>query len=295
VAMTTKRPYREAFTEAKAVREIMSKTGTQFDFEVVEVFLSLLKEHKDEAPHKKRVLIVDADDSESTYIRLNLDAVDFDVFIAASTVEAITYLENNTPELIIADWDMLKIDDFNFYNITKQSTTIPFIFLVSSEELNDQSSEVNVNFIIKPIDIDILHSKVRSVLAEEPRCDVTKILESVTPGVSGTLQEMEITDILQILNMGMKTARVILQRKKDSGEIFLENGNIVHAIQGNLTGPEALFDLIGWDWGDFRILNGQTIDTVSVDMETGPLLLEAAITIDERRHKAKNESTPISR
>jgi len=295
VAMTTERPYREALPEEKAIREIISKTGSQFDPEVVRVFLPLLKGHKDESPHKKRVLIVATDDSVSTYIRLNLDAVEFDIYIAASTVDALTYLENNNPELIIADWDMLKKDGFNFYNATRQSTTIPFIYLVSSEELDDLSSEGNVNFVVKPIDIDILHTKIRSVFAEEPHCDVTTVLESVSPGVTGTMQEMGITDILQILNMGMKTARVILQRKKDSGEIFLENGNIVHAILGNLTGKEALFELIGWDWGDFRILHGQTTDTVSVNMETGPLLLEAAITFDERHHEAKMRSTPISK
>jgi len=294
VAMTTERPYREAFTEAKAVREIMSKTGTQFDFGVVEVFLSLLKEHKDEAPHKKRVLIVDADDSVSTYIRLSLDAVEFDVFIAASTVEALTYMENNNPELLIADWDMLKKDGFNFYNTIRQSTATPIIIMVSSEELEDQSSEGIVNSVVKPIDIDILHTKLRSVLTEEPH-GMTKVRESVTNGVSGTLQEMGISDILQILNLGMKTARVILQRNNESGEIYLENGNITHAKLGDLTGKEALFEVIGWDWGDFRILHGQTTDTVSVDMETGPLLLEAAITFDERHHEAKRRSAPISK
>jgi response regulator RpfG family c-di-GMP phosphodiesterase len=295
VAMTTKRPYREAFSEAKAVREIISKAGSQFDPEVVEVFLSLLKEHKDQPPHKKRVLIVDADDSVSTYIRLNLDAVEFDVFIAASTVEALTYLENNNPQLIIADWGMLKKDGFNFYNTTRQSTVIPFIIMVSSEEVDDQPSEERVNSIVKPIDIDILHTKLRSMLAEDPHSGVKNVLENVSQGVSGTLQEMGITDILQILNMGMKTARVILQRKKDSGEIFLVNGNIVHAILDNLTGKEALFEVIGWDWGNFCILHGQTTDTISVTTETGPLLLEAAITIDERRHEAKMKNTPISK
>lgn len=292
VAMTNERPYREAFTVAKAIREIMCKAGSQFDPEVVEVFLSLLKEHNDQPTQQKRVLIMDADESVSTYIRLNLDAIEFDVFIAASTVDALTYLENKNPELIIADWDMLKKDGFNFYNTTRQSTTIPFIIMVSSEELDDQPSEELVNFIVKPIDIDILHTKLKSMLTEEPQSGVTKVLESVSQGVSGTLQEMGITDILQILNMGMKTARVILQRKKDSGDIYLENGNIVHARLGNLTGKEALFELIGWDWGDFRILHGQTTDTVSVTMETAPLLLEAAITFDERRHEANTRSTP---
>jgi response regulator RpfG family c-di-GMP phosphodiesterase len=290
VAMTTERPYREAFTEAKALREIMSKAGSQFDPEVVEVFLSLLKEHKDQPQHKKRVLIVDSDDSVSTYIRLNLDAVEFDVFIVASTNAALTYLENNDPELIIADWDTLKKDGFNFYNTIRQSTAIPFIIMISPDELDNRSSEEIVNSILKPIDIDSLHTKLRFVLTEEPNHGVTPVLE----GVSGTLQEMGITDILQILNMGMKTARVILQRKKDSGEIFLENGNIVHARLANLTGKEALFELIGWDWGDFRILHGQTADTVSVTTETGPLLLEAAITFDERRHEAKMKGTPTS-
>jgi hypothetical protein len=42
--------------------------------------------------------------------------------------------------------------------------------------------------------------------------------------VAGSLDEMGITDIIQILNMGIKTARVTITGEMSKGEIFVKNG-----------------------------------------------------------------------
>ncbi len=44
-AMTSKRPYRPAYSPEKAINELKEKTGTQFDGKVVEAFLKVLNRH----------------------------------------------------------------------------------------------------------------------------------------------------------------------------------------------------------------------------------------------------------
>jgi putative methionine-R-sulfoxide reductase with GAF domain len=50
VAMTSDRPYREAFTDDEAVKELLKGSGTQFDPEVVDAFLAIHSSRQDRVP-----------------------------------------------------------------------------------------------------------------------------------------------------------------------------------------------------------------------------------------------------
>jgi two-component system chemotaxis response regulator CheB len=113
--------------------------------------------------------------------------------------------------------------------------------------------------------------------------------------VSGSLEDMGITDIVQVLNMGMKTAKVILTHAKDKGEIYLKSGVIVYVQLGELTGNDAFFEMIGWEKGDFRILHGHVTDKMNITMDTMTLLLEASKFMDEKRYAAgKGKSVSLA-
>ena len=283
VAMTTERPYRKAHTEAEATCEIMQQAGSQFDPELLEVFMSVLQQNASTA-FKKRILILDSDDSEAAYIRLNLDTDEFDVFLATASVDAISFLDGTTPAILIADLNTIKNDEFGFYNTFRQNSTIPIIVMAPEEELGNQTPEDLAEFIAKPVDINDLAAKLRTLCQHVPQDGTIKPPEVGSRGVTGLLEDMGVTDIVQILGLGLKTARVILQRGAESGELFLKNGEIVFVKQGDLRGKEAFFELITWDTGEFRILHGQTTDKVNVTMETMALLLESAKFVDEKRY-----------
>ncbi|MEI6862856.1 MAG: HD-GYP domain-containing protein, partial [Candidatus Omnitrophota bacterium] len=54
-ALTSKRPYRKAFSESEAIRMIKEGYGTQFDPEVVNVFMKVIgKEKRDNKKDKKK-------------------------------------------------------------------------------------------------------------------------------------------------------------------------------------------------------------------------------------------------
>lgn len=293
VAMTTERPYRKALTEAAAISEIMQQAGSQFDPEVLEVFLSVLPQKASSSP-RKHILILDSDDSESVYIRLNLDTDEFDFFLAATSVDALTFLDRATPAIIIADLNTMKNDGIGFYEIVRQNTAIPFIIMVPEEELGGQEPRELVEFIAKPVDINTLASRLRILCRDVPQSRMIKPPEGGPRGMSGFLEDMGITDIVQILGLGLKTARVTLQRGGDSGEIFLKRGSIVFVKQGDLRGKEAFFELIGWDTGEFHIFHGQETDKVNVTMETIALLLESSSHLDEIREKSRRASKKLS-
>lgn len=286
VAMTTERPYRKAMTEAAATHEIMKMAGSQFDPEVVEVFFEVLQQKISTETVRKWILFIDDVSSSAAYVRLNLGVEDLDLFPVSNIADARESMENITPAIIIAARDTLQEEHFKFYNSIREGAAIPFIIVVPAEELETLTPESMVDFIARPIDMDILVAKIRKMLVVEPHQARVITTEGVMKGVSGSLEDMGITDIIQVLNMGMKTARVLLQNARQKGELYLQNGRIVYVELGELKGHDAFFELIGWSKGEFRIFHGQSNDKVNVTMDTMMLLLEASKALDDKRRQS---------
>lgn len=292
IAMTMDRPHRRALTGDMALQEILQKTGTQFDPEVVEVFLSVIQEEKRQTADKKHILVLDRDEALSSLIRLNFSTEEFEVLSATTAAEAILYLKEGRPHALIADSDTLSIDKFHFYNMIRQhnyTSTIPFFIIVPTQELPQQLTDPDVEFIVKPLDVDELSAKIKGISNKvTPKAQSKPPLpEEELKGVYGSLEDLSLVDIIQVLNMGLKTAKVILIRDKEKGEIYLRSGKIISVRLGDLTGHEAFFKLMGWYKGAFRIFHGHTTDETNVTMDTMNLLLEGSKVMDEKSVKGK--------
>jgi len=285
VAMTTDRAYRKSLGEAEACQEIMKLAGSQFDPEVVEVFFTVLHEQKSQIPARKTLLVAEPDESLSAYLRLNLHGDEFALQMVKNAEEAADSLDEARPALVIIDGDFLSGESRSFYDAFREEHNIPVIMIVDRKSRTALHGDDLLDFVSKPVDIEELMLKIRSFCRDGGSGNRPQAAGDAPRGVSGSLEDMGITDIIQILNMGMKTARVILLNGRQRGEIYLKCGKIVCVEFGEYHGSEAFFELVGWNVGEFRIYHGQITDKVNVTMETVTLLLEAAKVLDEKRHE----------
>lgn len=98
----------------------------------------------------------------------------------------------------------------------------------------------------------------------------------------GSLKELPLPDIIQLVSVSGKTGVFSLKRDGDSqGEIFLRGGQIVHAHVGELQGEEAVYELAIWPEGDFVFTPGQETNVTTIQKSNTNLLMEAARRIDE--------------
>ncbi len=97
----------------------------------------------------------------------------------------------------------------------------------------------------------------------------------------GSIQELPVPDIIQLVSVSGKTGVFMLVRGAERGYIFLKNGRIVHAELGALSGEEAVYALAIWSSGDFQFTPGKEVETVSIDRSNTSLLMEAARRLDE--------------
>ena len=97
----------------------------------------------------------------------------------------------------------------------------------------------------------------------------------------GSIQELPVPDIIQLVSVSGKTGMFMLARGGERGYIYLRNGRIVHAELGVLKGEEAVYALAIWSTGDFQFSPGKEVETVTIEKTNTSLLMEAARRLDE--------------
>lgn len=103
----------------------------------------------------------------------------------------------------------------------------------------------------------------------------------------GSLKELPLPDIIQLVSVSGKTGKFTLTRDADRGFIFLKNGQMVHAIVGDLIGEEAIYSLAIWNQGEFQFSPGEEPDRQTITKSNTNLLMEAARRLDEWRVLSK--------
>jgi HD-GYP domain-containing protein (c-di-GMP phosphodiesterase class II) len=280
-AMTTDRPYRRATSREKAIQEIKMNAGKQFDPEVAEVFLSIIEEESAEKPLKKNVLIFERASNVAAMIKLSTTPENIEVTHVTNSIDVISSIRQKKPHLIIADVEALDPYAFmKFYNAVAHPADAAgsrFLLMTPDEE-HLKRFDTRVDYIMKPFSMDELQAKIRSLLFET----LAPPVPEDSRGLTGGLGDFSLTDIIQILSLGLKTAKIEIVRGEERGTLYLHSGKIVYASAGNLRGRDAFFELIGWQEGKFHIKHGQLTDEVNITKDTKHLLLEAVTILDEK-------------
>ena len=103
----------------------------------------------------------------------------------------------------------------------------------------------------------------------------------------GSLAELHLPDIIQLISVSGKTGVFHLTDGPLKGEIYLNEGKIVHAQLEDATGEEAVYALAIWRQGEFRFDPGVPTDKQTISKSNTNLLMEAARRLDEWRVLSK--------
>lgn len=71
-------------------------------------------------------------------------------------------------------------------------------------------------------------------------------------GLSGSLAQLSLGDILKMLGAGAQSGRLELSSGLDRGDLFLDAGVVVHADAAGVLGEQAFAQMMSWPNGAFR-------------------------------------------
>ena len=280
--LKNEKPGIEKDTEAvqKDLRELWVTTATRRNlltrFMVIlrdEIFLQSL-----EAPGA-RILIVDPKEAISGVLSLPLKSKGYQVKAVGHVQDAMKSLVGELPDIIISEMKMLVEDGLSLcQRIKSQPETrhIPFIMLTSSKSqrvVRDCMKAGADDVVGRPVDTELLFIKLQKILGAAPA--------KPQAGVTGSLKDIQLSDLVQILCAGAKSTKVELTCGSEKGAIYIQNGDITEAEAGDLRSEMAFYKVMGWKDGTFGTRTPEQFPARVIQAPAMALLMEAARRNDE--------------
>jgi FixJ family two-component response regulator len=129
-----------------------------------------------------------------------------------------------------------------------------------------------IEFLEKPFAIDALVAAIERTLVAKH-------------GWSGAVAQAEIADLVQMYVLGQTSGRLEIRQGADCGELWFDQGRIVHARCGEIQGEEAFYRMVAWKAGQFSLGRGDgPAPEANIEVGWQRLLLEGARRMDDAQH-----------
>ena len=113
-------------------------------------------------------------------------------------------------------------------------------------------------------------------------------------GLSGSLAELPLADLIEMTALGGKTGRLVLLNEQGAvaGELAFRAGLLVGATCGELSAEKAFYALLGLDAGTFDFDPEAELDEGICNLRTETLLMEGMRRLDELRRLRRQLPAP---
>src|ERR1051326_8625897 len=101
------------------------------------------------------------------------------------------------------------------------------------------------------------------------------------PGFRGVMRRVGLEDLIQLECMNSKSTLLDIANEKLRGRIYIERGEIIHAVAGKLSGESALHKLLALRGGEFSLKPLEQPERRTIHGQWMQLLMEAAQLRDE--------------
>jgi CheY-like chemotaxis protein len=238
------------------------------------------------------VLLVDDDSDVLDYLTAHLRAAGVRVQTAQSGDEGLHLLALTVPDLIVADVRMPGLSGYDFCRRVREEghTEIPFIFCSALGSVPERIQGLAVgadDYVVKPTDPAELLLRMRTLVEKKRR--VMRLLQAAeerrTEGMlTGSLVDVPLPEVLQIVKfLRMSQVCLVVDSGSDQGRVWVGNGRIRHAEVRDLLGTKALFRILGWTRGGFRVEHAANDGPETVSRTIDECLLEGLAHHDEYR------------
>ena len=211
-----------------------------------------------------------------------------EVVLADDGADALLKVIDEPPDAILCDYKMPGLNGRQlFEKLRGRQTTrnIPFLFMASRADIEERLRPLVdgvEDFITKPF---LVKDLVRITKRVVDRLHLEKLqTKGSRPGViQGRLEEMSMIDLMQSLEMGQKSCRLIVKKGSESGELYFSGGQCRDAKSGEVEGDDAVYRVLLWTEGEFEIDFGaaNASNRTTTTRNTTGLLMEAMRLMDE--------------
>ena len=199
------------------------------------------------------------------------------IHCVTSADQALEMLKIRKMDLVISDVNMPMLDGIQFLHILNRSHPDLKKAVITANATEEKRSACLAEgaelFIEKPRSPEGLRSIF--IMLEE--------LITWTPqeGFQGVLRRVGLQDVIQMECLGRTSSVLEIHHPHLSGRIYIEEGRIVHAESGDLSGENAFYQLLALPSGEFQLHPFEPPPQRTIEAQWEFLLMEAARARDE--------------
>jgi response regulator RpfG family c-di-GMP phosphodiesterase len=278
-----KNPFRRKLSAKEACDALDQSRDDVFDGNLVDVWRRVVlgDDLKQRLLSKRSVvLLVDPDPEETTVLEMRLVDAGFDVVIARNASDARERLLQGDVDALITEVELTPDDGFQLVERIGAEFDAPVLFLTRRGDRTSVQRGFELgaaDYLVKPASAEVVTAKTTQLLERERRREQG----GGARGVTGSLTEMALPDVIQILANGRKSGRLTVVSKGRRGEIHFGEGAIYDARFGDLRGEEAFYQILVLTEGDFELDPTFRPQERAIHASTESLLLEGMRRWDE--------------
>ncbi len=278
-------PLGRRVTAEEACDALEPHKGTSFDPAVVDWLRHIVLDEGMQSQilsARNRALIVDPDPEETAVLEVQFAGQGYEVAIERSVEGALRCLDAETYDVVISEVHLSDGQGFDLLRRIRESAhaKVPLMFVTSERAQSSVNRGLELgaaDYVVKPVSAAVVVAKASRVIAD------SRTKKPGGRGVSGSLQEMALPDVIQILGSGRKTGRLKVSSGMLRGELMFQEGLIHDARFGDLGGAEAVYGILRLMEGDFELEPDPTPVEDVIGIPTHHLLLEAMRRLDEEQ------------
>ncbi|MDA8156514.1 MAG: response regulator [Actinomycetota bacterium] len=241
---------------------------------------------------EKKVLLVDDDPPILFVLKSHLARKGYVVREAKDGMEALKTLKDFIPDAIVSDIVMPGMNGYELCETVRKHlgehcAKIPFIFLTSKTGTHSVIHGFRHgadDYITKPFSVSEVVDRINALI------DKVHLSVSIGPesALSGLIEEINMPDILQIVEVGRKTGRLVINTPAgEQGDVLVQDGFIIGAHAGDYAGQDAVFELLALKKGQFRFEAMKHAVAEMEPLSVAGILLEGMRIIDELNYLGK--------
>ena len=229
-----------------------------------------------------KVLVVDANQDSRAALAHALTEAGYEAAVATSGSFALTMLEWEQPDLIVSYAKVQDMDGYELFTMVRRDPATkdtPFLLLAGRDRpIALAATEAGVDMTVTgDFTLDTVMSRIKELLGDEPPAAPARRPEPVaTPAkgpakmpartpvppppaappapkaggdparssFQGSLGVMDLTELTQVISLGVKTGELALSLSAGEGSILFEAGRVIHAEFSGKTGEGAFAAMV---------------------------------------------------
>lgn len=246
---------------------------------------------------RKSVLLVDSDARCLRALEVGLRKAGLRVLTAESTHDALELALRTPPDVMVTDSQLPDDDGFKLAQRLKSDPVTErtgVIFLSANDSAEEEIRAINAGsdfYLKKPVLVRDLLDRINELL-ERQRTEAALAANDNAGNLSGTLANMGVVDLLQLMESGRRTGIADLSTDPRQsggfvsggdrrGTLYFRDGRVVDARLAHMPPIEAIYRMLLWEDGIFE-LEFRPIERADViQTSTQSILLEGMRRVDE--------------